>query len=144
MTLDAPLEKLPLLLLDGGLIPAARPHDRYPGRETNAEVIGPGDVDTVYDVVGFVSARNVSAAFTRRTERSWRQPWRARSLRRRTRRRSTRPSFRPARRAGLRTTWVAGFRRVRISTSDPDRRRRGLALSSGVARRIRWDLFLIE
>ena len=64
MTLDAPLEKLPLLLLDGGLIPLLDPTIDTLAEETNAEVIGPGDVDTVYDVVGFVSAETVSAAFT--------------------------------------------------------------------------------
>ena len=144
VTLDAPPAKLPLLLRDGGLIPLLDPTIDTLAEETNAEVVGPGDVDAVFDVVGFLSAATGSAAF----ELSDGAELAA----------TLAGAFAPpaypeaADEAELSTCascWLAddrggGLRRVRISTSDPAVAAGGLALRSGSDRRIRWDLFLLE
>ncbi len=64
VTLDAPLEKLPLLLRDGYLVPLLDPSIDTLAAEDNPEVVGPADVAGVYDVVGLISAAAGKADFT--------------------------------------------------------------------------------
>jgi len=54
-TVPAPLAELPLLLVDGGLIPMLDPTIDTLSPETSPTVIGPTDVADVYDVVGALS-----------------------------------------------------------------------------------------
>jgi len=64
VTLPAPLTELPLLLVDGGLVPMLDPTIDTLAPETSPTVIGPTDVANVYDVVGAVSRAGQNASFT--------------------------------------------------------------------------------
>ena len=64
ITLPAPLTELPLLLVDGTLIPMLDPTIDTLAVETNPTVIGPTDVAEVYDVVGTISKASKDATFT--------------------------------------------------------------------------------
>jgi alpha-glucosidase (family GH31 glycosyl hydrolase) len=63
-TVPAPLTELPLLLVDGGLIPMLDPTIDTLAVESSSTVIGPTDVAGVYDVVGALSHATGSATFT--------------------------------------------------------------------------------
>ena len=63
-TLPAPLDELPLLLVDGAVIPMLDPTIDTLAVETSPTVIGPSDVADVYDVVVAISRATGSAAFT--------------------------------------------------------------------------------
>ncbi len=63
-TLPAPLTELPLLLVDGGLIPMLDKTIDTLAVETSPTVIGPTDVADVYDVVGAISHATGRASFT--------------------------------------------------------------------------------
>jgi len=60
----AALDKLPLLLVDGTLLPLLDPTIDTVAPETNPTVIGPGDVADVYDVVGLISTATGAARFS--------------------------------------------------------------------------------
>ena len=64
VTVPAALDKLPLLLVDGTLLPLYDPTIDTVAAETNAAVVGPGDVADVYDVVGLISTATGAARFT--------------------------------------------------------------------------------
>jgi sulfoquinovosidase len=64
LTVPAPLDKLPLLLVDGTLLPLLDPTIDTVADESNATVVGPGDVADVYDVVGMISTASGAARFT--------------------------------------------------------------------------------
>ncbi len=64
VTVPAALDKLPLLLVDGTLLPLLDPTIDTVTDETNATVVGPGDVADVYDVVGMISTATGTAQFT--------------------------------------------------------------------------------
>lgn len=53
---DAPIRKLPLFLRDGYLVPMLDPAIDTLAEENSPRVIGPQDVDDVYDVVGYFAA----------------------------------------------------------------------------------------
>ena len=63
VSLDAPLENLPLLLRDGYLVPLLDERIDTLAAESNPDVIGPADVADVYDVVGLLSREVGSASF---------------------------------------------------------------------------------
>ncbi len=63
-TLPAPLTELPLLLVDGGLVPLLDPSIDTLAPETSPTVIGPTDVADVYDVAGALSSATARASFT--------------------------------------------------------------------------------
>jgi len=63
-TLPAPLTELPLLLVDGSLVPMLDPTIDTLAPETSATVVGPTDVADVYDVAGAVSRATGRATFT--------------------------------------------------------------------------------
>ena len=64
VTVPAALDKLPLLLVDGTLLPLLDPTIDTLADETNPDVVGPGDVADVYDVVGMISKSTGAAQFT--------------------------------------------------------------------------------
>lgn len=64
VTVPAPLDKLPLLLVDGTLVPLLDPTIDTVADESNASVVGPGDVADVYDVVGLISTATGAARFS--------------------------------------------------------------------------------
>jgi alpha-glucosidase (family GH31 glycosyl hydrolase) len=126
--IDAPLVKLPLLIRDGRLLPLldssiATLDDRdHPG------VIGPKDVASVYDVVGFLTRGD--AAFTVEDgdlKASWSGNLDVTAL--------------PG--ATTTVTDMAGMKRVQISAMS-DVTAGGLVLHSSTGRMIRWDLYLAD
>jgi alpha-D-xyloside xylohydrolase len=64
VTLDAPLEKLPILLRDGYIVPLLDPTIDTLAEESNPEVVGRSDVIHVYDAVGLMSTSTGAASFT--------------------------------------------------------------------------------
>jgi alpha-D-xyloside xylohydrolase len=64
VTVPAALDKLPLLLVDGTLLPLLDPTIDTVAAESNATVVGPSDVADVYDVVGMISTATGTAQFT--------------------------------------------------------------------------------
>jgi len=142
--IDAPLDKLPLLLRDRALIPLLDPSIDTLADEDHPEVVGPADVAGVYDLVGFLAGAG-SARFALYDGDQF-----AADL--------TGPVAPPG---GLveaaddgelascdacyRIDALAGgVTRVRITTSEPAVTAGGLALSASSARRIRWDIYLQE
>jgi alpha-glucosidase (family GH31 glycosyl hydrolase) len=63
-TLPAPLTELPLLLVDGTLVPMLDPTIDTLAAETSPAVIGPTDVADVYDVAGAISHATGRAIFS--------------------------------------------------------------------------------
>ena len=63
-TLPAPLTELPLLLVDGTLVPMLDPSIDTLASESSPTVIGPTDVADVYDVAGAISSATGRATFT--------------------------------------------------------------------------------
>lgn len=64
VTIAAPLDKLPLLLREGQLVPLLDPTIDTLMPENNPAVIGPTDVADVYDVVGLLTQKSGGASFT--------------------------------------------------------------------------------
>lgn len=64
VTIPAPLDKLPLLLRDGAIVPLLDPAIDTLSDEENPTVIGPGDVADVWDVVAFISPTKKTAEWT--------------------------------------------------------------------------------
>ena len=110
-TLDAPLEHLPLLLREGHLVPLLDPSIDTLADENHPDVVGPGDVADVYDVVGLVTA---AAPVAR---------------------------FRLADGTELRVTRGAGESRVQVSSEPGQTvSAGGMTLENGSTRRVRWDI----
>jgi alpha-glucosidase len=64
VTLPAPLAELPLMLVDGQLVPMLDPTIDTLAPESDPNIVGPDDVAGVYDVVGALSAAAGHASFT--------------------------------------------------------------------------------
>jgi alpha-glucosidase (family GH31 glycosyl hydrolase) len=75
IVLDAPLDRLPLLLREGRLLPLLDPRIDTLSDEDDPEIVGPGDVAGVLDVVAFLAVGGAPAEFTlydgTRLEASW-------------------------------------------------------------------------
>lgn len=145
VTLDAPLAKLPLLLRDGHLVPMLDPTIDTLAEETHSDVVGPGDVSDVYDVVGLVTLATGQASFTLWDGGNLEVEWTGTFVP---------PSgFTEASDEAELSTCDGcylvqdlggGLARVRLSTTDASVIAGGLELTSSVTRRIRWDLYLVE
>jgi hypothetical protein len=59
---DAPIERLPLLLVDGRLLPLLDPAIDTLAEEDDEDIVGPDDVADVYDVWGLLTAAAGAAA----------------------------------------------------------------------------------
>ncbi len=147
LVLAAPLERLPLLLRAGRLVPLLDPTIDTLAEEDHPEVVGPGDVADVYDVVGLLEAGGEPAVFTlwdgERLEARWDGGW------------SPPAGLAAAADEAELATCVgcyradeagAGLRRVRISLAAGAGpvAAGGLTLMADSARRLRWDLHLAE
>lgn len=145
VVLDAPLHKLPLLLRDGQLVPMLDERIDTLAEEDHPEVVGPGDVADVLDVVGLLSTRAGQAGFALYDGGSLQATWRG-GL---------------AAPAGLSEAsseqeladcagcWLSqqlggGLSRMRVSAPAGSLSAGGLQLTAESARRIRWDLYLVE
>jgi hypothetical protein len=143
VTLDAPLEKLPLLLRDGQLVPLLDPTIDTLSEENDPAVIGPGEVGDVYDVVGLLS-QSKTASFTFAEGYSLQASYDG----------TFSPPGLPVASDEAELSTCAGcykvddlaanLTRVRISVPDGDTTAGGLTLSSNAGRRIRWDLYLVK
>ncbi|MCU1283559.1 MAG: Alpha-xylosidase [bacterium] len=129
VTVPAALDKLPLLLVDGALLPLLDPTIDTVADETNAAVIGPSDVADVYDVVGVISTASGAARFTLADGGTLAASY----------------AGNVAACAGCTLTRLgARLQRLQVeATSDVDAG--GLHLSSSaVSRRLRWDLYIVD
>jgi alpha-D-xyloside xylohydrolase len=154
---DAPLDKLPLFLRDGYIVPLLDASiDTLDDTETNPDVVGPRDVADVFDVVGLVSApggpTDGGVAGTVATFALWDRT----QLSARWAGGFAVPSgFTEATDANDLATCTACYRRdavpgatnvtrVRISATAASVDAGGLHLTYDGSRRIRWDLYLVE
>jgi alpha-glucosidase (family GH31 glycosyl hydrolase) len=138
VTADAPLDVLPLYLREGQLIPLLDPTiDTLLDTATDATVVGPAKVGATYDVVGLVGASRAATLSLydgTRLDVSWQGGFAAPAL----------PvAATEAELATCAACWLKDGQRVRISASGSVQAG-GLLLSAQGARRIRWDLFLVE
>jgi sulfoquinovosidase len=128
VTLPAPVTELPLLLVDGQLVPMLDPTIDTLATETNATVVGPTDVADVYDVTGVISATTGHSTFTF-ADGSTLDATYAGGL---------------ATCTGCTITQVSA-RVQRIQVTGSDVTAGGLHVSQqGVTRTLRWDLFVID
>jgi hypothetical protein len=140
-TVDAPLEELPLFLRANHLIPMLDPTIDTLAAEDHPEVVGPGDVADVYDVVGLLEGPG-TAEFTLWTGSTF-------SARRTTAEDS--PGLVAVNDASEWATcngcfWVEdlenGLRRLHISSAESTVTVAGIQLTNDTGRRLRWDLYL--
>ncbi|MBT8492593.1 MAG: hypothetical protein KJO07_06000, partial [Deltaproteobacteria bacterium] len=140
VTIDAPLDKLPLLLRENHLIPLLDSTIDTLAKETNPEVVGVDDVTDVYDVVGYLTGG--AAEFTL---------WDGESFTANLSGAASSPELPVAASEGeltncdgcyLLETLPSGARRLRVSTTAASVNAGGLVLSSSSSRRVRWDLYL--
>ncbi|MBW2262700.1 MAG: glycoside hydrolase family 31 protein, partial [Deltaproteobacteria bacterium] len=145
VTLDAPLDKLPLLLRDGYIVPLLDPTIDTLAAETHGEVVGPGDVSGVYDVVGFVSAAIGNASFTFHDGGELAVSW-AGSFSPPTgfAEASTEAELSTCDGCYLTQDLGGGLMRARISSSNTSVAAGGLTVTHSVGRTVRWDLYLLE
>jgi alpha-glucosidase (family GH31 glycosyl hydrolase) len=144
VSLDAPLDKLPLLLRAGQLVPLLDPSIDTLAPEDLATVIGPSEVADVYDVVGLLSQGD-DAAFTLADGGTLRA--------------SLDGPFAPPGLAVapdeaslsvcvpgcyLVDTVSADLDRVRISHEGGSVEGGGLIVTADVDRRVRWDLYIVQ
>ena len=128
-TLPAPLTELPLLLVDGGLIPMLDASIDTLAPESSPTVVGPSDVADVYDVVGAISRATGSAAFTLADRGTLAAHY----------------DGSPIACAGCTVVRIGPrVQRVQVeATGDVDAG--GLTLrATGVTRRLRWDVYVID
>jgi len=132
VTVDAPLDRLPLFLRDGHLVPLLDPTiDTLDDRASHPGVVAPRDVADVYDVVGLISTRSARASFSvydgSRFEVSYQG------------------GLQPA--AGVTIETIAGkLRRVRASIAPGGAPLDvgGLRLSSSASRTARFELYVAD
>ena len=128
-TLPAPLTELPLLLVDGGLIPMLDKAIDTLAVESSPTVIGPTDVADVYDVVGAVSHLTGRATFAMATGGTLAATY----------------DGTPIACAGCTVTRLGPrVQRVQVDTMA-DVAAGGLTLrATGISRHLRWDLYVID
>jgi alpha-glucosidase (family GH31 glycosyl hydrolase) len=128
VTVPAPLDKLPLLLVDGTLLPLLDPSIDTLVDATTPGIVGPAAVANVYDVVGLLSTARADASFTLVDG----------------------GVVAAAYGGGLAgcsgctiTRLSSRLQRVQVEASAVDAG--GLHLSSsGISRRLRWDLYIVD
>jgi len=143
VTLDAPLDKLPLLLRDGYLIPMLDPTIDTLADEDHPDVIGRADVSHVYDVVGLLSTGK-EATFRLYDDGLLEAAWTGGF---------SPPEYPQALNEDelsdclgcyLTEQIDSGLTRVRITSPGGAVNGGGLALTAQVGRTVRWDLYLVD
>lgn len=128
VTLPAPVTELPLLLVDGELVPLLDASIDTLAPETNPDVVGPTDVAGVYDVAGAISAGTGAARFTLADGGVLEATYTG--------------ALAPC--TGCTITQVSP-RVQRIEVTGNDVTAGGLHLgATGVTRTLRWDLYVID
>jgi sulfoquinovosidase len=143
VTVPAPLDKLPLFLRDGYLVPLLDASIETLDDRDHPGVVGPNEVADVYDVVGLVSTETGAASFTLWDGGTLAVTWSGGF--------APGPLTQVTDEAELATCNgcylqedLGGFARVRISSSEAEVVAGGLTLAEHVDRRVRWDLYLVE
>ena len=128
-TLPAPLAELPLLLVDGALVPMLDPSIDTLSPESSPTVIGPTDVADVYDVAGAISRATRRATFALADGGTLEASY----------------DGLPIACTGCTVTRVGPrVQRVQLEATA-DVAAGGLSLrSAGVTRRLRWDVYIID
>lgn len=147
VTLDAPLDKLPILLRAGQLVPLLDPtidtldEGDHAGAPAGVDIVSPKEVADVYDVVTLLSPTAASAAFTL-ADGTQLEATRAGAI--------DVSGLRPARDdADLAScvgcyrdqTPAPGLRRLRVSVANGTAVLGGLTLRGNTGRRLRWDVY---
>jgi alpha-glucosidase (family GH31 glycosyl hydrolase) len=144
VVLDAPLEKLPLLLRDGYLLPMLDASIDTLAEEDHPEVIGPSDVSGLLDVVGLVSTTTGGARLSLydggQLQVEWQGGFAPPALSQ---------AASPEELSGCSSCWLrqelgGGLARVRISAPAGVVTAGGLRLNALGDARVRWDLYLVE
>jgi alpha-glucosidase (family GH31 glycosyl hydrolase) len=144
-TVAAPLDKLPLLLPDGALLPLLDPSIETLADFPHPGVVGPSDVKDVYDVVGFLSAATGHTQLGLYDGTALDVTWKGGF--------TPPPGYAPAASeadlAGclgcyLVTPVADKLRRVRVTSPAASVTAGGLTLSAESSRLIRWDLYLVD
>jgi alpha-glucosidase (family GH31 glycosyl hydrolase) len=140
VTLDAPLDKLPLLLRAGYLVPMLDPAIDTLADETNPDVVGHADVADVYDVVGLVDGAGAAGAtlydgdtFSAVADG---EPTTA-GLQE-----ADEPELSTCDSCYLVTELAGGLRRVRVTTSATTVTAGGVTFTASSERRIRFDVYV--
>jgi len=146
VTLPAPLDKLPLLLRDGYLVPMLDPTIDTLASAGDASVVTPEDVADVYDVVGLLSSDTGGARFTMAEGTHLSATFSGGFVAPVGMTEATREAELSSCAAGcyMVQDLGGGLSRVRISHAGGALTTGGLALDSDVGRRVRWDLYLLE
>jgi hypothetical protein len=128
VTVPAPLDKLPLLLVDGTLLPLLDASIDTLVDATAPGIVGPAAVANVYDVVGLVSTTRGDASFTLADGGVVAAAY----------------SGGLAGCSGCTITRLSPrLQRVQVEASAVDAGGLHL-LSSGISRRLRWDLYIVD
>jgi len=146
VTLPAPLDKLPLLLRDGYLVPMLDPTIDTLASAGDASVVTPEDVADVYDVVGLLSTDTGGARFTMADGGALTATYTGAFVAPAGMTEATTEAELTSCSGGcyLVQALGGGLSRVRISHAGGALTAGGLALDSDVGRRVRWDLYLLE
>ncbi|MBN2492986.1 MAG: glycoside hydrolase family 31 protein [Deltaproteobacteria bacterium] len=140
--LAAPLDKLPLLLRDGHLIAMLDPSIDTLSEESRPEIVGPADVDDVYDVVGLVSTATGAAQLAiydgTQLELHWDGTLREPALPEA----ASEQELADCDGCYLIETLSERLGRLRVSAAAGTLSAGGLVLEASGERRIRWDLYL--
>jgi len=141
VTLDAPLGVLPLLLRAGYLVPMLDPTIDTLADESVVDVIGPGDVADVYDVVGLLVDGQTAAApaysddtLTAALDGAVAAP--ALTLA------ASEDELSTCDGCYLLDTLTGGLQRLRVSSTAASITAGGMTLTHTGSRRIRWDLYV--
>jgi len=142
LTIDAPLEKLPLFLRAGYLVPLLDPTIDTLAEESSAAIVSAADVADVYDVIGLLTEQQ-TATFTVSDgtvlAAQYAGAFAPGSLTQVT----DETELATCTGCYLRTQVSANLERVQISSSNGQVIAGGLTVSSTGTRRIRWDLYLV-
>jgi hypothetical protein len=129
VVLPAPVTEMPILLVDGQLVPLLDPTIDTLAAEMSPDVIGPTDVADVYDVTGVISKARGTAGFTLAGGATLTAQYDGSAVAC----------------GGCTVTQIsARVQRVQVETTN-DLTVGGLRVAStGVTRRLRWDLYLVD
>ncbi|HVK83305.1 MAG TPA: TIM-barrel domain-containing protein [Kofleriaceae bacterium] len=142
-TLDAPLDKLPILLRAGHLVPLLDPTIDTLAEESSPDIVSVADVADVYDVVGLLVTGEAAASFTLHDDGGLQA----------TADGSTAPSTldqvnNDNQLASCTSCWRktvidARLSRVQITAGDGTWSAGGVTVTSSTGRKVRWDLYVV-
>jgi sulfoquinovosidase len=144
VTVPAPLDKLPLFLRDGYLVPLLDPSIQTLDDRDHPGVVGPAEVADVYDVVGLLSREIGAASFTLWDGGTLAVTWTGAIVPGALTAAASAAELATCNGCYLVENLGGGLGRVRVSSADAEVVAGGLTLRADVGRRVRWDLYLVE